>query len=101
VPIVGPSGSAAIISTPGAETAYRSISGPTWHNEVCARTALGVAFNRPTAYAAQIGCPLLVQVGDNDAVAPPAAARAAAAKAGSRAEVRSYPGDTSGGRRPC
>jgi pimeloyl-ACP methyl ester carboxylesterase len=91
VPIVGPPGSAAIISTPGADVAYHSIAGPTWRNEVGARTALEVAFNRPTRLAHRIRCPLLVQLGDHDSVAPPSAARAAAAKAG--AELRSYPVD--------
>jgi uncharacterized protein len=91
VPVVGLPGSAAIISTPGADAAYHSIAGPTWRNEVCARTALEVVLNRPTASARRVACPLLVQVGDHDSVAPPQAARAAAAKA--RAELREYPVD--------
>jgi pimeloyl-ACP methyl ester carboxylesterase len=41
--------------------------------------------------AARVSCPLLVQVGDHDSVAPPQAARAAARKA--RAELRAYPID--------
>jgi pimeloyl-ACP methyl ester carboxylesterase len=73
VPVVGPPGSAAIISTPGAEAGYLAIAGPTWRNQVCARSALQVGLNRPTTSARRLTCPILVQVGDRDRVAPPAA----------------------------
>jgi uncharacterized protein len=39
---------------------------------------------------AGLRCPLLVQVASRDQVAPPAAARRAAAQAGARADVREY-----------
>lgn len=93
LPIVGAPGSTAMITAPGAFEGYQALAGPTWRNEVCARAALEVAFNRPTRMASRVRCPMLVQVGDNDAVAPPAAARSAAAKAGRFAEVRNYPVD--------
>jgi pimeloyl-ACP methyl ester carboxylesterase len=93
IPVVGAPGSAAIISTPGAEAGYVAIAGPTWRNEVCARTALEVALNRPTTYAKRLSCPILVQVGNRDSVAPPAAARRTAAKASDLAELREYPVD--------
>lgn len=93
LPIVGAPGSTAIITAPGALEGYNALAGPTWRNEVCARTALEVAFNRPTRMASQLKSPMLVQIGENDAVAPPTAARDAAAKAGRYAEVRNYPLD--------
>lgn len=93
VPVVGPPGSAALISTPGAEDAYTAMAGPTWRNEVCARTALEVGLNRPTGFAGRVPCPMLVQVGANDQVAPPNAARRTAKKAGRRAQLREYPVD--------
>jgi pimeloyl-ACP methyl ester carboxylesterase len=93
VPVVGPPGSAALISIPGAEEAYTSMAGPTWRNEVCARTALEVALNRPTTFARRLVCPTLMQVGTNDRVAPPNAARRAARKAGRMAQLREYPVD--------
>jgi uncharacterized protein len=40
-----------------------------------------------------LGCPLLVQVGTKDRIAPPDVGRRAAAKAGLRAELREYPVD--------
>lgn len=93
VPVVGLPGSVAMITAPGAEEAYVSMAGPSWRNEVCARTALEVPLNRPTTLASRIACPLLVQVGTRDAVAPPDAARRTAEKAGSRAQLLEYPVD--------
>ena len=93
VPIAGPPGSPAIISTPGAEEAYTRMAGPTWRNEVCARSALGVGFNRPTTFARRLTRPLLVQVGTRDSVAPASAARRVVARAGRLAELREYPVD--------
>jgi uncharacterized protein len=93
VPVVGQPGSAAMISTPGAAQACISMAGPTWRNEVCARSALKVALNRPIRFASRLPCPMLVQVGSNDRVAPPEAARRTAAKAGQRALLRVYPVD--------
>jgi pimeloyl-ACP methyl ester carboxylesterase len=91
VPVVGQPGSVAIISTPGAEEGYVAMAGPTWRNEVCARAALEVGLNRPTTAAKRVTCPMLVQVGRNDAVAPPDAARRTAARA--NAKLREYPVD--------
>lgn len=89
IPIVGPRGSAAIITAPGAEAAYADMAGPTWRNEVTARTALEIAFNRPTTSARRLTCPTLVQAGDHDQVAPPAAARRTADK-GRLTQLREY-----------
>ena len=93
VPIVGLPGSTAMITAPGAVEGYQALAGATWRNEVCARTALEVALNRPTRMAARLRVPTLFQVGEHDAVAPPSAARAAAEKAGPYAELRTYPVD--------
>jgi uncharacterized protein len=93
VPIAGPAGSAAIMTAPGAEAGFLAIAGPTARNEVCARAAVEVAFNRPATSLARVRCPLLVQVAGRDAVMPPAAARRAAARAGALAELREYPVD--------
>jgi fermentation-respiration switch protein FrsA (DUF1100 family) len=93
VPIVGEAGSSAVITSAGAVEGYHALAGPSWRNEVTARTALEVAFNRPTRFASRVRFPLLVQIGDNDAVAPPTAAHRAADKAGRHATVRTYPVD--------
>ena len=91
VPMVGEPGSKAIIAIHGAEQAYTAIAGVSWRNEVCARAALGVAFNRPIRFARRLNCPMLVQAGTHDSITPPAAARRAAENAG--AELREYPVD--------
>jgi pimeloyl-ACP methyl ester carboxylesterase len=91
--IVGAPGTPAMITTPGALEGYAALAGPTWRNEVCARAALEVALNRPGRRAADLRCPILVQVGERDSVAPPAAARRAAARAGGYAELKTYPVD--------
>jgi len=93
LPVVGKPGSLAIMTAPGGLEGYEALAGPSWRNQVTARTALEVAFNRPTQFASRVRFPLLVQIGDNDAVAPPAAAHRAADKAGRHATVRTYPVD--------
>ena len=93
IPVVAQPGSVAIVSTSGAEEAYTAVAGPTWRNEVCARTALEIGLNRPTTFARRLRCPILVQAGTNDRVAPPAAARRSAQKAGALALLREYPVD--------
>ncbi|MGB6457440.1 MAG: alpha/beta fold hydrolase [Streptosporangiaceae bacterium] len=93
VPVVGEPGSNAIIPKAGGQEAFTAIAGPSWRNELCARTALGAALNRPIRFASRVRCPLLVQVGSSDSICPPPAGRRAAAKAGSRAELREYPVD--------
>jgi len=93
IPLVGLPGSNAVLNGPGALEGYTALAGPTWRNEVCARVALEVAFNRPIRFASRLRTPLLVQVGDNDSVTPPASSRRTAARAGTFGELLSYPVD--------
>lgn len=91
MPIVGPPGSAAVLNTPGAQDAMRQIAGPTWRNEMTAREMLVIATNRPTTSAADLPCPALFVIGDQDDICPPGPIEKAAFKAAGRAEVRRYP----------
>lgn len=93
VPTVGPAGSDAVMANDAGAEAYPAMGGPTWRNAVCARSALGVALNRPIAKVAKIRCPVLVQLGEHDAIAPPAAAEAVARRGGSGVELRRYAAD--------
>jgi len=91
VPVVGPPGSLAAMSTPDAQPGYEAIAGPSWRNEVPARFGLTAALYRPGLQAGRLPCPILVQIADRDAIAPPQAAADAAWLATGRAEVRTYP----------
>jgi fermentation-respiration switch protein FrsA (DUF1100 family) len=91
VPVVGPPGSVAVMTTPDAEPGYRAIAGTSWRNEVAARILLRAGAYRPGLQADRLPCPILVQIADRDAVAPVKAAQDAAWRATGRAEVRTYP----------
>jgi pimeloyl-ACP methyl ester carboxylesterase len=69
----------------------RAIAGPSWRNEVAARIGLTLGTYRPGAQTERLPCPILVQIADRDAIAPPKAAQDAAWLATGRAEVRTYP----------
>jgi uncharacterized protein len=88
---VGPPGSVAFMTTPDAEPGMRAVTGPSWRNEVAARIALQLGAYRPGLQADRLPCPMLVQIADRDAVAPPQAAQDTAWRATGRAEVRTYP----------
>jgi uncharacterized protein len=91
VALVGPPGSVGAMTTPDAEPGYRAIAGPSWRNEVAGRIALRTGTYRPGLRADRLPCPILIQIADHDAIAPPRAARDAARRASGRAEVRTYP----------
>ncbi|KXO89528.1 alpha/beta hydrolase [Tsukamurella pseudospumae] len=93
IPLAARPGDPGIITTSGSYEAYTAMGGPTWRNEVCARTALEIGLNRPTTKAGRVTCPVLFQVGTRDRVAPAAAARRTAARIAGPAEVAEYPID--------
>ena len=91
IPIVARPGEIATISTPDAEPGYREIAGPTWRNQISARVVIAESTNRAITRIDDVRCPILVQIADRDAIAPPSQARAAAWQAKGRVEVREYP----------
>jgi pimeloyl-ACP methyl ester carboxylesterase len=90
---VGPVGSGAFMAKDGALEMMESLGSPTWRNEVCAREAVVLAFNRPAALVPTLQAPVLVQAGDRDTVVPARAALRAAARVGGGVEARRYPVD--------
>lgn len=78
VPLAAESGTVAMLTTPDANDADRALNPantyPDWQQSVAARSALRVGLYRPGRYAAQVRCPLLVVVCDDDqsALAEPA-----------------------------
>jgi uncharacterized protein len=91
-PLAGRPGTPAALVAPGAYEAYTGMAGPSWRNEVAARVLPRIGSYRPGRAAGGVRCPILVQVGDLDRTAPPAAAVKAAARA-PHAQVRHYPCD--------
>ena len=94
LPVVGPPGSVAALTSPGCEDCYREMlpPGSAWRNEVAARLALRLGSYRPGRLAAKVRCPLLVCVMEQDALTPVEPA-VRAAEAAPRGELRRYPGD--------
>ena len=90
LPVVGPAHSVAAMSTADAENGMKAFAGPTWRNEFTARSVLALAMNRPVTRASKITCPLLVQIGDHDAVAPIGALQRLVSQA-RRAEEQHFP----------
>jgi len=72
VKLVGPPGSAALLTTPDAEPGYRALvpaSAPI-ADEVAARIGLHIGRYRPGRAAIKVRCPILFCVCDHDTVAP-------------------------------
>ena len=92
IPVVGPHGSAALMTSPDSEPGYRALIPPDvdFENGVSARFINRVGLYRPGRSARKVAAPILFCICDEDAVAPPAAARRYAAIA-PRGEVKRYP----------
>ena len=73
VPLVGPPGTVAAMTAPGAESGFLAIAGPTFRNELQARGILPILVNRPVARASRLRMPLFLAVALQDNVAPTSA----------------------------
>jgi pimeloyl-ACP methyl ester carboxylesterase len=88
VPLVGPRGTVAVLSTTDALDSDRILNPgnayPDWQQSVAARSTLPLGLYRPGRVASQVRCPLLVVVCDQDrsALAEPSVAAAARAPRG-------------------
>ena len=93
IPLVGPPGSTAAMTTPDSEPGYRALydEGFEWRNEFTPRTAMVLPLYRPGRRAGEVRCPILFQVAMEDAVTPPAPAITAAGRA-PRGELLTYAG---------
>ncbi|MGD0246851.1 MAG: alpha/beta hydrolase [Streptosporangiaceae bacterium] len=85
VPLAGPPGTVAVLSTPDAQDSDRALNPdgryPEWRQEVAARSALRLGLGRPGRLVARVRCPLLVVVCDQDQSALAAPAVRAAGRA--------------------
>lgn len=73
IPIVGPPGTLATITSDDGESGYKTIMGPTFRNEMCARGILPILINRPVTRAKNLRMPLFLVVAERDSIAPVAA----------------------------
>jgi pimeloyl-ACP methyl ester carboxylesterase len=94
LPAVGQPHEAAFINAPGGESGWRHVvaigEDSRWRNRVSSRWLFGAPF-RPSRLAGGLHCPWLLCVGEDDRVARPGPAIAAARRA-PFGELRTYPG---------
>lgn len=92
IPIVGPPGALAVLTSPDSMPGYLALvpPGSRWRNAVAGRVVLQMPRYQPAAKAAQIRSPLLVCVAEQDVLTPPAPALEAAARA-PRGTAKQYP----------
>jgi fermentation-respiration switch protein FrsA (DUF1100 family) len=92
VPLVGPPGSTALMTSPDSEPGYRALipPGADFENGVAARFINRVGLHRPGRSARKVSAPILFCICDGDAVAPAETALRYAATA-PRGEVKRYP----------
>jgi pimeloyl-ACP methyl ester carboxylesterase len=91
IPTVAPPGSIGVLTTEESEPGYTALAGPTWRNEVAARVAFAEPANRGIARAKDVRCPVLVQCGEYDSIAPPSSIRKVAWEAKGYSEMHEYP----------
>lgn len=90
LPIVGPPGSLAAITSADGESGYQLIMGPTFRNEMLARGILPIMVNRPVAVASKLRMPLMLVIAAHDTIAPPSAVERVARKAGGTVRVERF-----------
>ena len=71
LPLVGPPGTLAVMTSPDSEAGYRAIAPAGWRNETMARIVLDIPFYRPIRHIYHLTCPQLQQLCRSDVIAPP------------------------------
>ncbi|MBW2295177.1 MAG: alpha/beta fold hydrolase [Deltaproteobacteria bacterium] len=77
IPVVGPPGSAAALTTPECEAGYRALipEGEIFHNQTPAKALIKLARYDPLAVAGKVTCPALVIAAEEDSLIPVEQAR--------------------------
>jgi dienelactone hydrolase len=70
IPIVGKPGSTAFFPVSDAYDGYSKLASENFINEVCARIVLRSHGYRPAKHIRDVRCPVLIQICDNDSLAP-------------------------------
>lgn len=92
IPLVGPPGSPALMTSPDSEAGYRALlpAGAEFENGVAARFLNRVGLYRPGRSARKVNAPILFCICDSDAVAP-AEIALRYARTAPRGEIKRYP----------
>jgi fermentation-respiration switch protein FrsA (DUF1100 family) len=90
IPLVGKSGTIAGMTTPDAYETFPKLVPEHFVNEICARINIRGDKYRPVKHARKVRCPVLLQICDNDNLAPLSAAEETARVLGGLAEVKYY-----------
>jgi pimeloyl-ACP methyl ester carboxylesterase len=91
IPVAAVPGQVGFLSAPDSLPGYLALSPPFARNELSARLALHTASYRPIRWAQKVNCPVLLQICQQDTVAPTSAALATASILGACAKVVVYP----------
>ena len=89
IPIVGKPGSIAFFPISDAYDGYSKLASENFINEVCARVILRSHGFKPVEHLRNVQCPILIQICDNDSLAPISAETAKELE--KYAEVKHYP----------
>lgn len=76
IPLVAPPGQLAAMNTPDAYDGYMAIAPDNFDNRMTARMVATLALYRPGRKLARVACPTLIQICDDDSVAPAATSEA-------------------------
>lgn len=91
VPIVGRPGTTAMLTAAGAFEGYSKLAGPNFRNEVCPRLILMGHGPNPIDYAAEVECPVLLQICREDNLLSTESYEKTAAILGERCQLNKYP----------
>jgi fermentation-respiration switch protein FrsA (DUF1100 family) len=91
IPIVGKPGSIGMLTTPGELEFFQQFVPETFVNETCARIVIRGDKYRSIKYAADVRCPVLMQVCEKDEIIPVSSARETEKLLGTYADARHYP----------
>lgn len=90
LPLVAQPRTLAAMATEDAYDGYTAITPDDWHNELTARTVLTLGLYRPGRKLGRVRCPVLVQICDQDSVAPADASSAMVSRGGAHISERHY-----------
>ena len=93
IPLVGKSGSVAVMADADAWDTFSKLVPDDFINEACARIIIRMDKYEPIKYATRVRCPVLLQVCDNDISLPMSVVEKAEKRLGKLAEVIHYPID--------